>query len=248
MGSENADIVTDRGSDGRMWMYAATVRAAVIDVVTTIFIIGAGNVATVGAAAEVPTFTNEVAPILYENCVVCHREGENAPMSLVTYEEARPWSRSIKSKVLAGEMPPWHAEPAVGRFSNERGLSDVERDTLVRWVNAGAPQGDPSSLPPAPQFAEGWQIGTPDVVVEMPKAFVVPAEGEVPYQYFIAPTNLPLYTTFSSTRGCQRLPAVRRDSRSFRSVSGPRRSLVLVRRGLARVAARCVRSASVLEP
>ena len=66
-------------------MYAATVRAAVIDVVTTIFIIGAGNVATVGAAAEVPTFTNEVAPILYENCVVCHREGENAPMSLVTY-------------------------------------------------------------------------------------------------------------------------------------------------------------------
>ena len=170
-------------------MYAATVRAAVIGVVTIVFAIGAGNVAIVGAAAEAPTFTNEVAPILYEHCVVCHRAGENAPMSLVTYEETRPWSRSIKSKVLAGAMPPWHADPAVGRFSNTRGLSDVERDTLVRWVDAGAPQGDLAILPPAPQFSDGWQIGTPDVVVEMPEAFEVPAEGEVAYQYFSAPTG-----------------------------------------------------------
>ena len=190
MGSENADIATAKAGDERMRMHAAAVRMAVIGVVTSIFTIGAGNVATVAAAAEIPTFTNEVAPILYENCIVCHRAGENAPMSLVTYEETRPWSRSIKSKVLAGEMPPWHADPAVGLFSNRRGLSDVERDTLVRWVDAGAPQGDLAVLPPVPKFSDGWQIGTPDVVVEMQEAFAVPAEGEVAYQYFSAPTNL----------------------------------------------------------
>jgi len=94
--------------------------------------LGTGVSAAAGAEAETPTFAEHVAPILYENCASCHRAGEMAPMSLVTYEEARPWSRSIKNKVLAGEMPPWHADPAVGRFRNERRLTDADRDTLVR--------------------------------------------------------------------------------------------------------------------
>ena len=149
----------------------------------------AGGAAAAGAEADTPTFTEDVAPILYENCVICHRAGEVAPMSLITYPETRPWGRSIKNKVLSGEMPPWHADPSVGRFLNERRLADAERDTIVQWVDAGAPEGDRAKLPPAPTFADGWQIGTPDVIIEMPKTFEVPAEGEVRYQRFVAPTN-----------------------------------------------------------
>ena len=145
-----------------------------------------------GAAAgeaEPPTFAADVAPILYENCVTCHRAGEMAPMSLVTYEEARPWGRSIKNKVLSGEMPPWHADPSVGTFRNERRLTDAERETIVQWVDAGAPSGDLATLPAAPTFIDGWQIGTPDAVFEMTEAFDVPAEGEVRYQNFVVPTD-----------------------------------------------------------
>ena len=140
-------------------------------------------------AEATPTFAADVAPILYDNCVSCHRAGESAPMSLISYEDARPWSRSIKNKVLTGEMPPWHADPAVGTFSNARGLTDAEKDTIVRWVDAGAPEGDASALPPAPRFSDGWQIGTPDVVIEMPEAFEVPAEGTVDYQFAAADSN-----------------------------------------------------------
>lgn len=151
--------------------------------------VGVGAAAGNGATAEAPTFAEDVAPILYENCVTCHRAGEMAPMSLVTYEEARPWGRSIKNKVMTGEMPPWHADPSVGRFQNERRLTDAERDIIVRWVDAGAPMGALDKLPPVPTFPEGWQIGTPDLVIEMAESFDVPAEGEVAYQSFRMPTN-----------------------------------------------------------
>ena len=150
--------------------------------------LGFGTADAEGAEAT-PTFAGDVAPILYDNCVSCHRAGESAPMSLISYEDARPWSRSIKNKVLTGEMPPWHANPAVGTFSNARGLTDAEKDTIVRWVDAGAPEGDASVLPPAPRFSDGWQIGTPDVVIEMPEAFEVPAEGTVDYQFVAADSN-----------------------------------------------------------
>ena len=149
----------------------------------------AGIGGAAGAEADTPTFTEDVAPILYENCVSCHRAGEVAPMSLITYQETRPWGRSIKNKVLAGEMPPWHADPSVGRFLNERRLTDAERDTIVQWVDGGAPEGDRAKLPVAPTFADGWQIGTPDVIIEMPEAFDVQAEGTIRYQNFVAPTN-----------------------------------------------------------
>ena len=83
-------------------------------------------------------------------------------MSLLSYKDARPWARSIKEKVAGRVMPPWHADPAYGRFSNDRRLSHKEIDTIVAWVDAGAPEGDPHDLPPAPRFTEGWKIGKPD--------------------------------------------------------------------------------------
>ena len=152
-------------------------------------VLTAGGAAAAGAEADTPTFTEDVAPILYENCVTCHRAGEVAPMSLITYQETRPWVRSIKNKVMSGEMPPWHAAPSVGRFLNERRLTDAEREIIGEWVDAGAPEGDRAKLPSAPTFAAGWQIGTPDVIIEMPKTFDVPADGTIRYQTFVAPTN-----------------------------------------------------------
>ncbi|MGH9145333.1 MAG: ascorbate-dependent monooxygenase, partial [Vicinamibacterales bacterium] len=120
-----------------------------------------------GASAEVPTFNKDVAPILFKHCTQCHRPGEIAPMSLLTYEAARPWARSIRDKVSEGVMPPWHADAPAGTFENERRLSEAERRTLVAWANDGAPQGDPGDLPPAPTYTDGWLIGKPDVVLEM---------------------------------------------------------------------------------
>jgi len=127
-------------------------------------------------AAETPTFTRDIAPLFYKNCTGCHRPGEIAPMSLLTYEEARPWVKSIRQKVVAREMPPWKADPAHGRFSNDISLSAEEIDTITRWIDAGAPRGAPSDLPPQPKATEGWQLGEPDYVINLP-VVDVPAEG-----------------------------------------------------------------------
>ena len=129
-----------------------------------------------------PTFSKDVAPILYKNCVSCHRPGEAAPMSLLTYHEVRPYASAVRRRVLNREMPPWTADPRYGHFRDDRELSTDQIRTLVRWVDAGAKEGDPKDLPPPPHFEAGWQIGKPDVVFEMPVAFEIPASGEVPYQ------------------------------------------------------------------
>src|SRR5438309_4828354 len=111
-----------------------------------------------------PTFSKDVAPIFYSKCVTCHRAGEVAPMSLMTYKDARPWARAIRDKVVAREMPPWHADPAHGAFRNDHSLTQAQIDTIVKWADGGARQGDPSQMPAPPALASGWQIGTPDVV------------------------------------------------------------------------------------
>ena len=140
------------------------------------------------ADAEV-TFAKDVAPILYEKCAECHRPGEIASMSLLTYKDARPWARSIKDKVANRVMPPWLADPAYGHFSNDRRLSQKQIDTIVAWVDAGAPEGNQKDLPPLPRFTEGWTIGEPDAVVSLPEEIPVPAEGTIPYMYITVPTH-----------------------------------------------------------
>src|SRR5688572_25165392 len=141
------------------------------------------------AASGSPTFSADVAPILYARCVSCHRPGEVAPMSLITYKDVRPWASSIREKVMARVMPPWHADRQYGAFRNEQSLTQTEIDTIVKWASAGAPEGNPSRMPALPKFPEGWQIGTPDAVFEMPTAYQIPAKGEIEYQYFEVPTN-----------------------------------------------------------
>jgi hypothetical protein len=110
-------------------------------------------------------------------------------MSFMSYKEIRPWARSIREKVATREMPPWHADPQYGQWSNDRRLAQQDIDTIMKWVDAGAPEGAAADLPKPPQFASGWQIGQPDLIVQMPEEFTVPAEGAVPYTYFTVPTN-----------------------------------------------------------
>ncbi len=145
--------------------------------------------ASLAQAASAPTYSKDVAPILNKNCASCHRPGDIAPMSLLTYDEARPWAKAIRSAVAQGKMPPWHAEAPRGTFSNDRRLTDQDKETLIAWADGGSPQGNPKDLPPAPKFVEGWEIGQPDAVVNMTKPFDVPASGTIDYQYFQMPTN-----------------------------------------------------------
>ena len=140
-------------------------------------------------SGAVPTFTKDVAPIVYKNCTNCHRPGELAPMSLLTYQDARPWAKSIATQVSKGAMPPWHADPAHGEFLNDRRLSDADRATLVAWANGGAPEGKPSDLPAAPTYSSEWMIGQPDAIFGMQEDYPIPADGTVAYQYFTIPTN-----------------------------------------------------------
>ena len=149
-----------------------------------------GALLTLGTqASPSPSFSKDVAPILYTHCASCHRPGDIAPMSLLTYEEARPWAKSIREKVSLGQMPPWHSVDARGTFSNDRRLTAAEKDTLIQWASTGAAQGNPKDLPATPKFTEGWEIGTPDVVLSMAKPFEVPATGTIGYQYITVPTN-----------------------------------------------------------
>jgi len=131
-----------------------------------------------------PTFNKDVLPILQKNCQTCHRPGEVAPMSLLTYQDARPWAQAIKAAAIKRQMPPWFAEPGFGRFAHERSLSDAEIQTLTAWADGGAPEGDAKDKPAPLTFQDGWNI-KPDMIIEMPKDFNVPATGTVNYQNFL---------------------------------------------------------------
>jgi hypothetical protein len=151
--------------------------------------VGVLSGATTATPAPSMTFTKDVAPILQRNCQTCHRPGEVAPMSFLTYEQVRPWAKAIRVAVLKRNMPPWHADPHYGTFRNDRSLSQAEIDTIVAWVNGGAPQGDPNDLPPPAKFEDGWRIGKPDVEISMEKPFPIPASGVMDYQHFTVPTH-----------------------------------------------------------
>ena len=139
--------------------------------------------------AGVPTFAKDVAPILYKNCTSCHRPGEIAPMSLLTYEDARPYAKAIRDEVSEGHMPPWHANAPHGTFLNERRLTEAEKETLITWATNGAPKGDPKDLPEPPVYSEGWSLGKPDAVFQMDQDYKVPADGVIQYEHFYIPTD-----------------------------------------------------------
>ena len=143
----------------------------------------------VATAGDV-TFHEDVEPILQARCQSCHRPQQIAPFPLLSYDDALGWSGMIAEVVENRRMPPWHADPKHGKFSNDRSLSAAERETILAWVAGGAPRGDPSQAPPAKTFPDGWQF-QPDAVLEMPEVFEVPAQGTVDYQYFKVKTRFP---------------------------------------------------------
>src|SRR5579864_4374058 len=135
------------------------------------------------------TFNKEVLPILQKRCQDCHRPGEAAPMSLLNYQDVRPWAKSIRQAVVTKKMPPWFADSHYGKFSNDRSLSQTEIDTLVAWADSGAKEGDAKDAPKPVDWVEGWRIGKPDMVISMPIAFNIPASGTIDYQYILIPTG-----------------------------------------------------------
>jgi mono/diheme cytochrome c family protein len=142
----------------------------------------------VPAAAATPTFSHDIAPILYKHCASCHHPNDIAPMSLLTYQEVRPWAASIKEAVVTRKMPPWKADPHFGKWANNPSLSESEIATIKTWVDNGKPEGDPKHLPAQPVFADGWRAGKPDAVVSIPK-FKLDGQGPDEYSYITVPTN-----------------------------------------------------------
>lgn len=137
-----------------------------------------------------PTFAEDVAPILYKNCTTCHHPGGLGPFSLLDYDSAKAKLDEMHDAVSEGVMPPWHADGPHGVFRNDRRLADVDRQTILRWIESGARPGDLKKLPPRPDYSQTWSMGTPDLVVGMREDFTVPASGTVEYQYFEVPTNV----------------------------------------------------------
>ena len=140
-------------------------------------------------AAHAATYYKDVQPLIQTHCQSCHRPGEIGPMPLENYKQVRPWANAIKESVLLKKMPPWFADPHFGKFANDRSLSPREIETIRSWVDAGAPEGNPKDASPPPRFLAGWNIPQPDVVLQMPEPFKVPASGKVDYQYIVLPTK-----------------------------------------------------------
>lgn len=151
------------------------------------------------------TFNKDVAPILYQNCVVCHHPNDIAPMSLLSYREARPWAASMRQAVVQRVMPPWHADPHVGDFVNDPRLSAKDIATIDAWVKSGAKEGNPEDLPPAPTFQGGWHI-KPDVVFTIPETTVA-AGNQDDYEYIYVPTH---FTQDEWIQAAEVLPGDRR--------------------------------------
>jgi mono/diheme cytochrome c family protein len=145
--------------------------------------------ALVAAPAKDVTFHRDIEPILQQRCQDCHRPGEAAPMSLLSYQDARPWAKAIREAVVGKKMPPWFADPAHGSFANDRRMPQAEIDRIVAWVDGGAKEGNAKDAPKPRTFTAGWAMGKPDAVVEMPVEFQVPATGTVEYTYFVVPTG-----------------------------------------------------------
>lgn len=136
-------------------------------------------------AFSAPTFSDDVAPIVFRSCTSCHRPGQAGPFPLTSYEEVKKRGRLLVAVTESRYMPPWHAEPGDVAFVDARRLSDAELATLKVWVDAGMPEGDPSRTPALPKYAEGWELGEPDLAIRMDEPFTVPADGPDIYEYFV---------------------------------------------------------------
>ncbi len=160
----------------------------------------AGLAANTGTTSV--TFYKDVLPVLQKNCQNCHRPGEAGPMSFLSYESTRPYAKAIKAAVLTKKMPPWFADPHYGKFANDRTMAQSDIATLVSWVDNGAKPGNPKDAPAPVAFVDGWGIGKPDLVIEMPQAFEIPASGTIDYQYMVIPTGFTedKYVQFAEAR------------------------------------------------
>ncbi len=169
------------------WITAAVAAALGIVSVFCSHIVRGQN----AAPPPAPAYDKDVAPILFNHCVSCHRPGQVAPFSLLTYEDAEKRASLIAAVTASRFMPPWKPVPGYGDFKGANYLSDAELATLRRWAEAKAPQGNAADLPDPPQFPDGWQLGKPDITLKMPQPFQIPAEGEDIYQCFVLPLSLP---------------------------------------------------------
>jgi hypothetical protein len=145
--------------------------------------------APVDKTGAVPTFYKDVLPILQQHCQACHRPGEIAPTSFVTYEQTKPFAKPIAARTRSHNMPPWFADPRYGHFSNDPSLNQADIQTLSAWADAGAPAGNAHDAPPPPHWTEGWNIPNPDLVLQLPRAVAIPSRGVVEYTYEIVPTG-----------------------------------------------------------
>jgi hypothetical protein len=172
---------------------------------------GARPAAQAPAAKAVPTFTKDIAPIFQNKCEVCHRPNNMAPMSLISYEDARPWARAIAQRVETRQMPPWHIDRTIGiqSFKNDRSLSDEQVDTIVRWVAAGAPKGDPKDMPAPKQWPDEskWQLaakyGQPDLVIKS-EPYTMPAAAQDAWWRPVSETGLPSHAGSAPSRSGRR--------------------------------------------
>jgi len=163
--------------------------AGVLGSIAIMAVVVTRDVATPRAQGPI-TFSEHVAPIVFANCASCHRPGEAAPFSLLSYRDARPLAKAIATATASHAMPPWKAGPSDFAFANARQLSSDQIATMQKWVADGALEGDPARLPALPRFTEGWQLGPPDLTVTMSEAFEVPARGPDVYRNFVVPLNL----------------------------------------------------------
>lgn len=156
----------------------------------SLLLLGAAALAAATGPKSAITFTNDVAPIVFNNCTGCHRPGQAAPFTFMNYADVKKRGALVAAVTKSRYMPPWHAAHGFGEFMDERRLSDEQIATIGQWVKDGMPEGDPSKLPALPAFTEGWQLGKPDLIITMPKGFSLPASGPDIYRNFVVPLNL----------------------------------------------------------
>ncbi len=158
--------------------------------VVALFTAVAALISSAVSAQENPVFSEHIAPLVFSKCAGCHRDGQAAPFSLLNYAQVKKRAKQIAEVTGERVMPPWHADPGVVEYSNDRSLTKDQIDLIQRWVTAGAPEGDPAKTPGLPKFTEGWELGTPDIVVKTDGPYKVPAEGSDVYRNFVIPLNL----------------------------------------------------------